>query len=233
VGGRKAALYLKEQIKHERDLWLDCQMALPRSYLTSTKNLAQILDSIKAAQAPEKFTIKFLESLDFKSTSDRLIIAVLKALGFLSTDNARPTERYFRFLDQTQSAAVLAEGVREAYADLFQVNKNANTLTKSDALNKMKTLGEGQFSESVLDKMALTFVELCKLADFSHKPSTAEPEALVIPDEPGRPALPIEIPTRTSLGGLHFVIQIVLPETRDNKVYDAIFRGLSVCPRTS
>jgi uncharacterized protein DUF5343 len=141
-------------------------MALPRSYLTSTKNLAQIFDSIKAAQAPEKFTIKFLESLDFKSTSDRLIIGVLKSLGLLSVDNARPTERYFRFLDQTQSAAVLAEGIREAYSDLFQVNKNANTLTKSDVTNKMKTLGEGQFSESVLDKMALTFVELCKLADF-------------------------------------------------------------------
>jgi hypothetical protein len=201
-------------------------MALPRSYLTSTKNLAQIFDSIKAAQAPEKFTIKFLESLDFKSTSDRLIIGVLKSLGLLSVDNARPTERYFRFLDQTQSATVLAEGIREAYSDLFQVNKNANTLTKSDVMNKMKTLGEGQFSESVLDKMALTFVELCKLGDFSHKPSTSDVQVSDTSEEL-QPLLPtIETVGRTSLGGLHFVIQIVLPETRENKVYDAIFRGL-------
>jgi len=200
-------------------------MPLPRSYLTSTKNLSQILDSIKAAQAPDKFTIKFLESLDFKSTSDRLIIAVLKSLGFLTPDNAKPTERYFKFLDQTQSAAVLAEGIREAYSDLFQVNKNANTLAKSDVMNKMKTLGEGQFSESVLDKMSLTFVELCKLADFSHKPTAPEPQAPLTADEPIKP-LPFDGGTRTSLGGLHFVIQVVLPETRDNKVYDAIFRSL-------
>jgi uncharacterized protein DUF5343 len=41
-------------------------MALPRSYLTSAKNLSAILESMKGAQAPNKFTIKFLESLDFK-----------------------------------------------------------------------------------------------------------------------------------------------------------------------
>jgi hypothetical protein len=93
-------------------------------------------------------------------------------------------------------------------------------------MNKMKTLGEGQFSETVLDKMALTFVELCKLGDFSRKPSTAETEIPATSEEPVRPQAPIENAARTSLGGLHFVIQIVLPETRDSKVYDAIFRGL-------
>jgi hypothetical protein len=143
-------------------------MALPRVYLTTVKNLHAILEAMKSAQAPDKFTIKFLESLDFKSTADRLIVNVLKAIGFLSADGS-PTERYFRFLDQTQSSLVLGEAVREAYADLFQVNKNANLMTKSDVVNKMKTLSQGQFSESVLDKMSMTFLELCKLSDFSKR----------------------------------------------------------------
>jgi hypothetical protein len=111
-------------------------MALPRSYLTSTKNLPAILEAIKSAQAPERFTIKFLESLDFKSTADRLMIGVLKSLGFITAD-AKPTDRYFRFLDQTQSAAVLAEAIREAYSDLFQVNKNAQTLSQSEVIKKV------------------------------------------------------------------------------------------------
>ena len=59
-------------------------MALPRSYLTSSKNLQAIFEAIRTAQAPEKFTLRFLESLDFKSTSDRLVIGVLKAIGFLT-----------------------------------------------------------------------------------------------------------------------------------------------------
>jgi Family of unknown function (DUF5343) len=56
-------------------------MALPTSYLTTTKNLDAILTAIQGAQAPERFTQAFLESLEFKSTPDRLVIGVLKALS--------------------------------------------------------------------------------------------------------------------------------------------------------
>jgi hypothetical protein len=144
-------------------------MALPTSYLTSTKNLEGILNSISGAQAPEKFTTRFLESLDYKTSSDRLVIGVLKSLGFLA-DDGRPTQRYFEYLDQTQSGRVLAEAVREAYSDLFQVNKNAHGMSRADVLNKFKTLSQGQYSESVLDKMASTFIALAGLADWeSHR----------------------------------------------------------------
>ncbi len=95
------------------------------SYLTSTKNLEGILNAIKGARAPEKFTQSFLESLEFKSSSDRLYIPILKGLGFLDVD-AKPTERYYTFLDQSQSGAVLAEGIKGAYEELFKVNINAH-----------------------------------------------------------------------------------------------------------
>lgn len=57
-------------------------MALPTSYLTSVKNLSGILNSIVGAQAPDKFTTRFLESLEYKSTSDRLVIGVLNPALF-------------------------------------------------------------------------------------------------------------------------------------------------------
>ena len=68
-------------------------MALPKAYLTSTRNLDGILSAIQTAQAPPRFTISFLENLGYRSSSDRLIINVLKALGFLNADGS-PTERY-------------------------------------------------------------------------------------------------------------------------------------------
>ena len=77
-------------------------MAIPTSYLTSVKNLGGILNSIVGAQAPDKFTTRFLESLDYKSNSDRLLIGVLKSLGFLA-DDGRPTQRYFDNLNQNRS----------------------------------------------------------------------------------------------------------------------------------
>ncbi len=152
-------------------------MAIPKTYLTSTKNLAAILDAITAAQAPEKFSLRFLEGLGFKSSSDRLIMGVLKTLGFLHADS-KPTDRYYRYLDQSQSKIMLAEGIREGYSDLFQVDKNAQNLSKVNVINKFKTLSQGQLSESVLDKAGLTFVSLCKLADFKSKPAV-EPESEV------------------------------------------------------
>jgi len=57
-------------------------MGLPTAYLTSSKNLPAILEAIQQAKAPERFTVRFLQSLEFKASSDRLVIGVLKASGF-------------------------------------------------------------------------------------------------------------------------------------------------------
>ena len=77
-------------------------MALTTSYLTSTKNFEGIMNSILGARAPERFTNKFLEDLGYKSSNDRLITGVLKALGLL-TDAGEPSQRYYDFLDQSPS----------------------------------------------------------------------------------------------------------------------------------
>ena len=206
-------------------------MAISKSYLTSTKNLSGVLEAIKSAQAPRRFSTRFLQSLDFKSNTDRLMIGVLKSLGFLTPDSAAPTERYFRFLDQTQSSIVLAEGIREAYADLFQVNINAQKMTKGEVVNKLKTLTRGEYSDNVLSFIGMTFVALCKLADFETRPAAAdvgdlESETEEIEDlaeESGERDAPRR---EISFGGLHYNIQLILPESRDPRVYDALFRSL-------
>lgn len=205
-------------------------MALPSSYLTSTKNLGGILNSIVGAQAPEKFTTRFLESLDYKSNPDRLVIGLLKSLNFLE-DDGRPTQRYYDYLDQTRSTAVMAEAIREAYSDLFQVNKNASTMSKSEVVNKFKTLSQGQYSEAVLGKMGTTFISLCTYADFAAKP-TAENAPLLDDDETlsddghQEEANMGDMKKGLSIGGLVYNIQLILPESRDPKVYDALFESM-------
>lgn len=214
-------------------------MGLPTSYLTSLKNVTGILAAIKSAQAPKRFSTRFLVSLDFKSTTDRLVIGVLKSLGFLTIDSAAPTERYYQFLDQTQSEIVLAEGIKEAYSDLFQVNVEAHKMSKTQVVNKFKTLTQGQYSEGVLSNMGATFVALCKLADFETKRAKIPPEENEAPAEkpkenerdrekPEGEAEPEFTHGKSkSLGRLHYNIQLILPESRDPKVYDALFRSLN------
>ncbi len=209
-------------------------MSLPTAYLTTAKNLPAILGAIQQAKAPDRFTQRFLESLEFKSTSDRLIIGLLKSLKFID-DQGKPTTRYFEYLDQTQSGRIMAEAVREAYEDLFQVNMAAHKLSKQEVINKFKTLSQGTIGESVLDKMAMTFTALVKLGDFESNQAHARPAASEIlgasdnEDETNEftPQIKDRDKLTHSLGGLHYNIQIILPESRDPKVYDALFRALN------
>lgn len=220
-------------------------MSIPTSYLTSAKNLGKILEAIQNAKAPERFTQNFLEGLGFKSSSDRLVIGVLKSLRFLD-DQGKPLDPYFTFLDKTVSKGVLAEQIEEAYSDLFQVNKNANKLARSDIENKLKTLSQGQYSESVITKMAMTFAQLCKLADFttvsarSQAPAANQSEEVEATSGSKSDEEMHMVNTATDsaaadktrsdrlrfTGGLHYNIQLILPESRDPKVYDALFRSL-------
>jgi hypothetical protein len=206
-------------------------MALPEQYLVTTKNLDAFFNSLLNAQAPSKFTNKFLEQLEFKSTNDRLFIGMLKILGFVD-NNGVPQDRYFRFLDQTQSKQVLAEGIKEAYADLFTVNVKANEMTTTEVKNKLKTLTQGTKSDAVLQWMATTFTALCKYADFSKHTSK---EMITVSKQDSHneetlnhneQKLTHELINKKITTEMHYNIQIHLPETRDITVYDAIFKSL-------
>lgn len=200
-------------------------MALPTSYLTSTKKLPSIIEALQGAQAPERVTQRFLEDLGFTATSDRLYINVFKALGLLS-DTGQPQAAYHRFLDKSEGKYVLAEGVRKAYSDLFQLNKNAQTMSKGDVQAKMKTISQGQYTDDVLSKMATTFKALAGQADFSSRDEGEVPKREEDVDE-GVNGRNGESEQGMKFGGLVYNINLHLPESRDPAVYDALFRSLN------
>jgi len=131
--------------------------------------------------------------------------------------------------DESQSRRVLAEGIREAYADLFQINARAQDMSTPDLKNKMRTLSQGQLSDAVLTKMATTYKALAKNADFgppskslvATRDQGADKEEAVV-----REAAVRQDVGQVQLGGLVYSIQIHLPESRDPAVYDALFRSL-------
>ncbi len=211
-------------------------MAITSSYLVAVGKLGELLEAIRNAQAPERFTIKFLENLGYKSTNDRLFIGILKALGFLD-QSGKPQQKYFDYLDESLSGLVLAEGMQEAYEDLFRVNTSAHEMTAQQVKNKLKSLTQGQYSDSILSNMSRTFVELVKFADFSSPRRTSQDQDNIAvteddnrntsTDEAPQPELP-ESPRRESriVDSLAYRIEVVLPPTRDKSIYDAIFRSL-------
>lgn len=207
-------------------------MSLTTSYLVSTKNFDAIMNSILAARAPERFTNKFLEDLGFKSSNDRLIMGVLKGLGFLN-ETGEPTQRYYDFLDQTQSKQILAKGIQEAYEDLFNLRRDAQNMSQEEVKNKLKTLTQGQKGEKVVELMAKTFKTLCDYAEWTATETAVkkkEPETEYEDLQETNPVpssnvvIPME-PSKNTLG-LCYNIQIHLPETTNMAVYDAIFQSI-------
>ena len=205
-------------------------MALPTAYLITTKNLETFLNTIITAQAPDRFTYKFLESLELKSTNDRLLVGVIKSLKLLD-ESGVPTDKYFEFLDQTKSKQIIAESIKETYSDLFATNINAHELTASEVKNKFKTLDQGKKSEKVLQLMASTFTALCEYADWDtpaiKEKDQPKKEKDVKTDEENTGNKKMKV-SKNMLNSpsLNYNIQIHLPETRDASVYDAIFKSL-------
>lgn len=210
-------------------------MALPESYTLKPNAIPAYFDTMLDAQPPERFSLKFLENLGFTSTNDRLFIGILKDLGFLNRDGA-PQPRYFEFLDKSQSKKKVAEGVREGFSDLFAINTKANTFSVEDAKNKLRTLFAGKKTELVISNIAKTFKALCDYGDFStsvanrkdSKPEIEQPPTpKLVPDETKvAPEDHHESFGKVKISGLQYHINIVLPETRDQAVFDAIFKSL-------
>lgn len=205
---------------------------LTSRYLPSTKNLDSIFDKIIGGVAPDKFTVEHLRALGFTSSNDRAIIPLLKDLGFLTADGA-PTPRYHAYRDRSNSRAVMAEALREAYSDVFHVNETPTVADRPaiEGLFKSKL----NSSDRVAQVQAMTFLGLLKRADLSaDSASPAVPEQVrrespaevtTASDSPGNGKATAAAPTAVS-AQLHYTIQIHLPATKDIEVFNAIFRSL-------
>ena len=210
-------------------------MALPTSYMTGNyTKFPQYFETILNAQAPEKFTVKFLKDLGFTSSTDLQFINVLKSLGFLE-DSGAPTELYYRLFDRSESKKLIAAGIRKSYADLFALNVNAQNMSREELKGKFKTLTSGQKSDSTLKQMVSTFIGLCQYAEWTdnaenipstEKVSTTGTTKEVASEENAvhLTGNPVELPKSFDL---NYDIHIHLPATRDPAVYDALFASLA------
>lgn len=207
-------------------------MAVPSAYLTTAKNVKQIFGAMQQAGVPKKFTYDFLKQLGYPSSSNRPLIAVLKALRFLD-DGGVPTERYRRYKDPGQAKSVLAEAVRDAYADVFTVNQSADTLTATELKGVFARLSEK--GESVNEKMATTFKALADMADFQAASAAAGTNGgaaqVAIDEKPDEDHERGEVRDEGAIV-VHHDVHIHLPPTTDIAVYDAIFRSLRENLRT-
>lgn len=209
-------------------------MAAEIPYMPSVVNVAAILDKIRSAGTPPKFTHDFLKStLGFGASNDRTMVKILRTLGFLSTDGT-PTQRYNEYRGD-QPGRVLAVGLREGWPDLFLADEKVYERTNSQIQSIAKSLtGAG---DSAAQKMAATFKALSDKADWSEavSPKDAPPEEKANDEQSDGNGNVNDAERRPRSGGsgggfglfqLHHDIHIHLPPTTEVSVYRAIFQAI-------
>lgn len=198
---------------------------LTKRYLPSAKNIPVLFGKIVEGTAPDKFTVDHLKAIGLASSNDRPFIPLLKDLGFLTPEGS-PTARYHSFRDKSRSKQVMAEALRDAYADVFHVSENPTTSDRAAVEGLFKS--KNNSSDKVAQLQAATFYALLALADL--KAQTSHP-LLGVLDQSHHddiPAIDLQPPMLTPgiSTELHYTIQVHLPATKDLEVYNAIFRSL-------
>lgn len=194
-------------------------------YGTATK----ILNKIKEAQTPDRFTQDFLSTkLGFPGGTPRAFIPLAKRIGFLESDG-RPTELYKSFRNPAQSKAAMAAAIRKGYSQLYERNEYIHDLDKKKLEGLVTELTGLEQGNNTVRAIVGTFESLKSFADFSRP----EPKAGVEADKEKSPKT--KEFKAVSEGGdfsedvqlnLAYTINLVLPKTDDIAVFNAIFKSL-------
>jgi hypothetical protein len=192
-------------------------------YVTASGNVTKVLQKIQPAQTPERFTHDFLATkLGMSGGSARPVIPFLKRIGFLGSDGA-PTDRYKRFRTAASRGAAAAEGLRQGYRALYEINEYAHDLNDKDLKDLILRVTGSEEGSSTVTAIIGSFKALAAFASFDG--SSAEPDSDVesaegAGDEFGED---IQLPPGLNVG---YTINLHLPATSDVAVFNAIFRSL-------
>lgn len=196
-------------------------------YITSTGLVSKILDKIKVAATPDRFTQDYLATeLGFGGGSARAFIPLAKRIGLIASDGS-PTEIYkqFRSTNSATSKAAIAKAIKTGYADLYSRNEYAHSLSKADLEGLVIELTGLEKGHATIRAIVGTFEALKIYADFSAKPKGGEAEKTVATENIVIPGGGSEAEEDLKFN-LSYTINIVLPKTDDIAVFNAIFRSL-------
>ena len=208
-------------------------MAETLPYMNSTGLVSKILDKIKEAKTPERFSQDFLGTvLGYSSGSAKPSISLAKRIGLINSDGS-PSPLYHRFRgSEDESKAAIAEAIRKGYAPLYKRNEYAHNLDKKKLEGLIREITGMEEGSSVLRAITGTFEALKKYADFD-APSGVSSGAGGAGDggaddgdrgdeSGGRgDGFTDGVPMRFG-----YTININLPDTNDIAVFNAIFKSM-------
>jgi len=190
-------------------------------YMSNPAKIKQFLEHVQSASIPSKVSQNYLLSAGYKSKNDWPLINIMKFIGFLDSSGA-PTSVWQDYRAKARATAVLAKAIQTSYVDLFAMYPDA--FRKDDEALRNYFTSKTNVGKSTVNYIVLTFKNLCKLAVFEALPAEApvsEP-TVPLPTKEGAARIPTVTPGLT----VNINIQLTLPATDDESVYDKLFASL-------
>ena len=203
-------------------------------YVLAPGLLKTVLQKIQAARKPERFTQDFLGTkLGHSSGSAQAIIPFLKKMKFLGSDGV-PTALYDQFRNEETQGPAVAEGMRNAFAELFVRNEYIYELSEEKLAGTIVEITGNTKEDRSTKATVRTFLTLKEFANFEvgeKEEETLEPasQSKYTPDSfPVQQLQSDAASPSTAESVLHigYTINLNLPETSDPEVFNAIFRSL-------
>lgn len=193
-------------------------------YTNSVGVLTSILTKLIGAEKPEKFSADFVDKvLGHRGGSARAAIPILKKAGLLHSDGS-PTENYGLFKSDSNRSTAAFTALKEGFAEIFRISEYAHRASETELKDIIEQITGLPKGDQIIGYIFGTFNAF---NSFVAENVVTEPADQKAPEETIEKSV---VETGNSAGlssvGLSYQINIMMPETTDIKVYDAIFKSL-------
>ena len=194
------------------------------TYTTSSGSLKRALEGITVAERPDKFSSDFMSTiLKVSGGSARPIPPILKRMGFLSSDGT-PTELYSKFKSETNRSSAALEGVKKAFPELFKHNDYAHRASKEEIIDLIVQITGLNKKDRVVNAISGTY-ETIRAFINKDQPNGSISDPIVIAQDTA-PASSTTLLAGSGEINLAYNINIILPESTNIQVFNAIFQSL-------
>lgn len=210
-------------------------MAENLPYSTSVSTLIKMLEKIKSASVPERFTQDFVSSkLTMKGGTAAACIPFLKKMGFVASDGS-PTELYKEFRNPHKSRIAVGKAFKKLYQKLYEMNEYVHDAPDQEILGMIVQCTGGEKDSTVTKSTLSTLNALRKISDFDTESNDEVEDSVsgagknissdsVLPI-PSQIQVPLQHHASKGIN-LAYTINLNLPATKDIEVFNAIFKSL-------
>lgn len=193
-------------------------------YTASTGRLSEALKGLIEAERPQKFNESFLDGiLGMRGGSARAIPPILKRVGLLNPDNS-PTDLYSKFKSEYSRSEAALTALRTGFREVFRKNDYAHKLPDDRIRDIVVEITGLKKSDSIVSSIVGTFNAFNEYAKEAPENSGDVKDA----QETTISSKDVNETQSTKDRNFNLVntIKIVLPETTDVQVYNAIFKSI-------